>query len=206
MAKIRSVCPSCHFVNRSEKRSCLKCNEPLSEFHQKRYEDDEVIPEYEQVIFSSKPVVQTKVVRKSFCRNPKCQRPIFETDIYCKTCYSPVYASYFNQDYIPKRKVYLLFPNKNIPVVFNMDHEYEFGRESSGYEPIAHVATISRIHFRLQKTPKGFMVIDESRNGTWLNDLKLVRGIPTELKDGDVIKVLNSPSFKIQCKVVVRAD
>lgn len=67
------------------------------------------------------------------------------------------------------------------------------------------IDTISRRHFKISKTKDGFVLIDLlSRNGTKINDSKLIANHPYFLHDGDIIALAKNNKFNL--KVAIRCS
>lgn len=49
--------------------------------------------------------------------------------------------------------------------------------------------TISRKHADIRLTDQGYVLVDHSQNGVYLNNKKVIRGKKTPLNDGDIIKI-----------------
>lgn len=68
------------------------------------------------------------------------------------------------------------------------------GRECSGVDPaqrlIINDRSVSRDHLEVRLDGAGGAVVfDTSRNGTWLNGMRLERAVPVALSDGDVLQL-----------------
>jgi predicted amidophosphoribosyltransferase len=164
MTKIKFICPTCFFVNDLNSRECAQCETPLSHDHEKRYEKGDVVPQYEPDFYrdqgSFKPL---KIeIRTSYCRNSKCLSIINEKEAYCKKCGSPIFHHYFSEKYIPKPQLFFQLPNFKMPIVFNIDGEFVFGRSkpNNNYEPMLHLTYVSRKHFVIHQHGKAFFIED----------------------------------------------
>lgn len=64
------------------------------------------------------------------------------------------------------------------------------------------INTISRCHFKISKAKDGFMLTDLlSRNGTKINDVKLIPNSAYYLRHGDIITLAKSDKFQLQVAI-----
>ena len=68
---------------------------------------------------------------------------------------------------------------------------FKVGRDNSAHLTIveSEAPSISRIHFVLEKKGNGFWIKDLSKNGTWLNGMRLPEAEHCRLNDNDVIRL-----------------
>ena len=73
------------------------------------------------------------------------------------------------------------------------------GRKSSIVDGVIELnKMIGRVHCKINKTDKGYIVTDlNSANGTYVNQKRLVSNQEALLQDGDVLRLANS-DFKVR--------
>lgn len=191
---------------------CVNCNTPLNANKTHRFEDQDIVPEFlkqPEVLPSqdiSSPVKSYSETPSSFqftnCANPNCQSMVSHKDIYCRYCGEGVYAGLFQKNYQKINGLYLMFPG----FIYHPDFTkgaVSFGRNSGNYSVLKNVNGVSREHCSLFQNNEEYFIIDLSSNGTWINDVKLIKGRAHKLVDGNTIALLNHPHFKIEGKVVI---
>jgi adenylate cyclase len=76
------------------------------------------------------------------------------------------------------------------------------GRTCKGIDPqkriLQHHPQVSRDHAEISWTAGRLQILDTSRNGTWVNNIRMAAGSSKDLSDGDVIRIGNSV-FRVVC-------
>jgi len=101
----------------------------------------------------------------------------------------------------------LYFPQSNLRYNITPDHETTVGRMATCDVDLTrymtgHLKAVSRQHFKIfYNKGEGFIVVDISHNGTWVNEVNLTRGEPRILRDGDTLKLANDKNLAIQVTI-----
>ncbi len=69
----------------------------------------------------------------------------------------------------------------------HLTHCHFFGRLSNAVETYIMDPFVSRIHFSIEHYQNNWFIIDNSRNGTWLNKIKMISNHKQLIKKGDLI-------------------
>ncbi|MEK7483542.1 MAG: DUF4388 domain-containing protein [Planctomycetota bacterium] len=99
-----------------------------------------------------------------------------------------------DSEIVPKREAHLPYQSYLLcdpmsPIKLEIGKTYSFGREHT-CTIVLSSGSISRINTVFENTPAGVTVFDnDSRNGTFLNGIKLISKQPAPLKDKDEIRV-----------------
>ena len=76
------------------------------------------------------------------------------------------------------------------------------GRSCKGVDPQKRIlvqdAQVSRDHAVISRRAKQLQITDRSKNGTWVNGIRLAAGASSDLADGDTIS-LGESSFRVYC-------
>lgn len=104
----------------------------------------------------------------------------------------------------------LYFPQSNLAYQVTPEDETIVGRMATCDVDLTrymagHLKAVSRQHLKIFYTKgEGFILVDISHNGTWINNINLTRGEPRILRDGDILKLANDKNLLI--KVLVDDD
>lgn len=121
---------------------------------------------------------------------------------------SPQFSSTSNNQERPQLK--LLHPNKQSFVLLR--ESGIIGRQSldNGMRPdidltgLPHAGIISRTHAHLywDLAQQAYMIVDDSRNGSYLNDKLLARGAPHPLSHGDKLQLGQEQLICLQVELI----
>lgn len=117
-----------------------------------------------------------------------------------------------NHDRVVTEKVmptqlYLHFPQSNLQYKITPEEETVVGRMATCDVDLTrymtgHLKAVSRQHFKISYDKgAGFVLVDISHNGTWVNNINLARGERRVLRDGDVLKLANDKKLVIEVAI-----
>lgn len=101
---------------------------------------------------------------------------------------------------VHKKGLYLVSMDIKHPLEIHVNKdEFLIGRKSSIVDGVIELnKMIGRVHCKINKTDKGYIVTDlNSANGTYVNQKRLVSNQEALLQDGDVLRLANS-DFKVR--------
>lgn len=103
-----------------------------------------------------------------------------------------------NDSSLPQKKSWLLTSINN-GMEFPICENIEVGRMSSDLADLLNASDYtSRYHAKLKLENGAFWVTDESTNGTFINDKRLLKGETVELHSDDVLRFADV-AFKVSC-------
>lgn len=103
-----------------------------------------------------------------------------------------------NDSSLPQKKSWLL-TSVNNGMEFPVCENIEVGRMSSDLAYLLNASDYtSRYHAKLKLENGAFWVTDESTNGTFVNDKRLLKGETVELHSDDVLRFADV-AFKVSC-------
>lgn len=103
-----------------------------------------------------------------------------------------------NDSSLPQKKSWLLISVNN-GMEFPVCENIEVGRMSSDLADLLNASDYtSRHHAKLKLENGAFWVTDESTNGTFVNDKRLLKGETVELRSDDVLRFADV-AFKVSC-------
>lgn len=104
-------------------------------------------------------------------------------------------------------QLHLYFPQSNLHYKVTPEDETIVGRMATCDVDLTrymkgHLKAVSRQHFKiLYSKGEGFILVDISHNGTWVNNVNLARGEPRILRDGDILKLANDKNLLIEVTI-----
>jgi len=73
--------------------------------------------------------------------------------------------------------------------IIHLKQSHLFGRLANVVDTYLEHNAVSRLHFLLEYTAPNWYLVDYSSNGTWINDVRIPKGVQTLVKQDDIVAV-----------------
>lgn len=73
--------------------------------------------------------------------------------------------------------------------IIHLKQSHLFGRLQSAVDTYLQDSAVSRLHFLLEYTAPNWYLVDYSSNGTWVNGVRITKGVQTLVKQDDVVAI-----------------
>jgi len=196
-------------MNEAKVKFCLICNEKVS-----RHDDDcrRVEGEIHQVTFisidefkeyKSRKGIKTNVANelnlkkskdkldelKKICPQPDCGFINEKDASECVNCGKSLKKT---KEKTPTNSSKPILVYKSKPIILKFENnKAKFGRDYIDVNEIKDNLFISREHCLILQLNGKFFVVDTSKNGTYINNLRIAPGKENEIKSGDTLKLAN---------------